>query len=104
MSTKPKTDALADREAELAARLAEIERRETALAEREKALPPPKFTIHNLHRAVVQDPSIDVVKLTEMATAAGAEFKPVTIKTQRALTLAFIKLVKEAGHWQDAVA
>jgi hypothetical protein len=104
MTTKPKTDALADREAELAARLAEIERRESALAEREKALPPPKFTIHNLHRAVVQDPTIDLTKLTEMATEAGAEFKPVTIKTQRALALSFIKLVKEVGHWQDKAA
>jgi hypothetical protein len=53
---------------------------------------------------VVQDPTIDVAKLTEAAKAAGAEFKPVTVKTQRALALSFIKLVKEAGHWQDKAA
>jgi uncharacterized protein involved in exopolysaccharide biosynthesis len=103
MSTAPKkTDTLADREAALSARLAEIEQREKAVAEREAALPKAKFTIRDLHRAVLSDPTISDTALTEMAIKAGAEFKPVTVKTQRALALGFIKLVKEAGHWQDA--
>ena len=78
--------------------------REAELAEREAAIPKAKFTIRDLHRAVVQNPAIEVAGLTELATAAGAEFKPVTVKTQRALALSFIKLVKEAGHWQDKEA
>lgn len=102
MTTAPKKTA--DREAELAEREAELARREAALAEREAAIPKAKFTIRDLHRAVVQNPAIEVAGLTELATAAGAEFKPVTVKTQRALALSFIKLVKEAGHWQDKEA
>ena len=152
MTTAPKKTV--DREAELAEREAELARREAALAAREAALPKAKFTIRDLHRAVLSDPTISDAALTEMATKAGAQgnriwqtrdricrppakadsfwnrllplgfeladrnaivghmqstwagaqFKPVTLKTQRALALGFIKLVKEAGHWQDKAA
>jgi hypothetical protein len=89
--------ALAEREAELA-------KREAALAEREKSLPPARFTIRGLHRAVIANPAITEAELTEMATKAGAEFKPVTVRTQMALTKSFVKMLTEAGYTKQEKA
>ena len=99
--------ALAAFEAELIARGSALEALKAELDLRAAALPQPKeikFTVRSLHRAVIAKPTITDKELIDLATAAKAEFKLITIRTQRALTQSFIKLAKEAGRWTDAPA
>ena len=60
------------------------------------------FSVVDMRREVIRNPSVTVAQLQEIAKGKGEDVKKSTITIARATTLTVIKLMKEEGRWNDA--